>query len=39
LVDRRNDKDIINSHTSGGAGVQTPIKTSGLTISAFWQSN
>ena len=25
LVDRRNGKVIINSHTSGGTGVRTPI--------------
>jgi len=37
LVDRRNDKVIINSHISGGTGVRTPVMTSGLTISAFYQ--
>ena len=36
LVDRRDGKAVINSHTqSGGTGVRTPVMTSGLTISAF----
>jgi len=36
LVDRRDDKVIVNLHTqSGGIGVQTPVMISGLTISTF----
>jgi hypothetical protein len=36
LVDRRDSKAIINSHTqSRGTGVRTPIMTSGLTILTF----
>jgi len=36
LVDRRDSKAIINSHTqSRGTRIRTPVMTSGLTISAF----
>ena len=36
LVDRRDDKAVINSHTqSGGTGVRIPVMTSGLIISTF----
>jgi len=36
LVDRRDDKVVINSHIqSEGTGVRTPVMTSGLTISTF----
>ncbi|KEH37172.1 transmembrane protein, putative [Medicago truncatula] len=34
-VDRQNDKVIINSPTSIGVGVRTPVTASGLTISAI----
>ena len=29
-VDRRNDKTIINAHTSGGTGIQTSVVASDL---------
>jgi len=36
LVDRRDDKATIKSHTqNGGTCVRTSVMTSGLTISAF----
>jgi len=36
LVDRRDGKTIINSHTqSGGSDIRTPVMMSGLTILAF----
>ena len=36
MVDRRDDKTIINSHTqSGGTGVRTQVMTSSLTISSI----
>jgi len=37
FLDRQNDKVIINSHTSGGIGVRTPVMTSDLTILTFCQ--
>jgi len=37
LVDRRDDKAIINSHAQiEGIGIRTPVTASGLTISAFF---
>jgi len=37
FLDRRNDKIIINSHTSGGIGVRTLVMTSDLIISTFYR--